>query len=78
MVMKKDYQIPFQERLRPRSREWEGPETVLTVLGGIGPVGSVVLKSKQESPIINNYCFLYLRVRASPITPFQFMPKAKS
>ena len=42
--MKKDYQIPFQERLRPRSREWEGPKTGSTVLGGIGPNGAVLLK----------------------------------
>ena len=42
--MRKDNHIPFQKRLRPRSREWEGPETGSPVLGGIGPGGAVLLK----------------------------------
>ena len=42
--MRKDNHIPFPKRLRPRSREWEGPETGLPVLGGIGPGGAVLWK----------------------------------
>ena len=42
--MRKDNHIPFQKRLRPRSREWEGPEAGSPVLGGIGPGGAVLLK----------------------------------
>jgi hypothetical protein len=35
----------FQDRLRPRSREWEGPKAL--ALGGIGPEEAVVLKAMQ-------------------------------
>ena len=35
----------FPDRLHPRSREWEGPKTL--VLGGIGPGGAVVWKQKH-------------------------------
>ena len=42
--MRKDNHIPFPKRLRPRRREWEGPETGSPVLGGIGPGGAVLWK----------------------------------
>ena len=57
--MRKEDHIPFQERLRPRSREWEGPEIGLPILGGIGPIGAVLLKW--------NMVFLFIVLFSFPV-----------
>ncbi len=64
MTIKKEKMLPLKDRLRPRSREWEGPETGLPVLGGIGPEGSVVFQGKHLLLLGIVFCFLLQPVAA--------------